>query len=144
MENNQTKNKEEVIQEHYIKKLSSVTEYYSGVRINETLLGKILAIKKMSDVFDTNKEYLMLSKSLPRPKTYITDTNGQEKEVVFATTEEWLNYIHEEHKKVVNKLQEYKEQEQEYQEKLKEEKNAKLLEERRKFYIDYGLLPKVA
>jgi len=138
------KSTEDIKQEQYVEKIKTTTEYYNGIRINETLLGRIIALKKMSDVFDTNKEYLMISKSLPRPKTFIVDENGMEQEVVFKDPTDWLINIQKEYKEVVQKLQKYEEEEREREEQLKAEFQEQALKTKREFLIEYGLLPKVA
>lgn len=140
----QKKSLEETKQEQYVEQIKTITEYYNGIRINDTLLGKVIAMKKMSDVFDTNKEYLQLSKSVPRPKTIIVDEQGNEKEIKFKDHTEWLSHIQKEYKEVVQKLQQYEAEEKEREEQLKAEMQEKALKVKRDFLIEYGLLPKVA
>jgi len=99
-------------------------------------------MKKMSDVFESNKDYLMISKSIPRPKIYTTDENGIKKEFFFNNPSEWLIYIHQEYKDVVKKLKEYEDKEKERLENLKNKMQEDALMKRREFLIEYGLLPK--
>lgn len=136
------KSNEDIIQEQYLNKTNCITEHYNGVRINEVLVGKISVIKKMSDVFESNKDYLMISKSIPRPKIYKTDESGIKKEFVFSNPSEWLTYIHEEYKSVVEKLKKYEEQEKQRQEYLKNKHQEEALMKKREFFIEYGVLKK--
>jgi len=136
------KSKEDIMQEQYVNKTKCITEHYNGVRINEILVGKISVMKKMSDVFESNKDYLMISKSIPRPKIYTTDENGIKKEFFFNNPSEWLIYIHQEYKDVVKKLKEYEDKEKERLENLKNKMQEDALMKRREFLIEYGLLPK--
>jgi hypothetical protein len=136
------KSKEDIVQEHYINKIKTITEHYNGVRINETLVGKISVMKKMSDIFESNKDYLMISKSLPRPKIYTTDENGVKKEFFFNNPSEWLIYIHKEYKDVIEKLKKYEDEEKERYEYLKNKMNEDALGKKREFLMEYGLLPK--
>lgn len=135
-----TKSVDDLKQEQYVERLKTVTEHYNGIRINEVLVGQISVIKKMSNVFESNKEYLMLSKTVPRPKVFVDGEDGQKKEIAFKTPSEWLNHIHEEYKNVVNKIRKYAEEEKEYQESLRNKMIEETLKKKREFLIGYGVL----
>ncbi len=125
----------ELKREQYEKSLLTVTEHYNGIRINEMLVGKIKGVRMVEttcEVSNTDEPKIKTLRSVPRPQNFGTDLTA------------WMNEVRKEAKDIIALNKKYEKQEQEYQDKLKEEKNAELLEERRKFFVDYGLLPKIA
>jgi hypothetical protein len=128
-----TKSQDELKQEQYILSLQTITEHYNGVRINETLVGRIKGMRMTEvecSIIESDEPKVATLRSVPRPKSYGSN--------LFA----WIAEVRQEAKEVINKNHQYEKQEKEYQEKLKAEITSKALEERRKFYVDFGLLPK--
>lgn len=117
----------------YSDSLKTVTEHYNGVRINETLAGRIKGIR-MSEtecgVSIDDLPKIATLRSVPRPKYYGTNLLA------------WMASIRREAKTIINRNKNYEAQEKEYQERIKTIKDQELLEERRKFLINYGVLPK--
>ena len=127
------KTSEELKQEQYVKSISVITEHFNGVRINETLVGRIKGMRmtEVDCVIEESDEPKFPTKSsVPRPKSFGNN--------LFA----WIDEVRQEAKEVMNKLHKYEKEEKEYQERIKSEKTSKALQERRKFFVDYGLLPK--
>jgi|ERR1035437_1178736 hypothetical protein len=119
----------ELIQEQYLNNLENITEHYNGVRINQTLLGRIRSAK-MDETTESKILTIKTHSSVPRPKDFGTD--------LFA----WLDEIKKEAKEVMNKLNRYKKEEEEYQERIKQEMNKKAIEKQHKFFVEYGVLNK--
>lgn len=116
----------------FLDSLKTVTEHYNGVRINETLAGRIKGIRMTElecgvSVDDSPK--IPTLRSIPRPENYGTNLLA------------WMSAIRREAKAIINRNKKYEAQEKEYQEKIKVIKNKEVLEERRKFLINYGVLP---
>ena len=133
---------EEIRKEQYVQSLKTITEHFNGVRVNETLLGRIRSAK-MDDVYEVNNKNIKLQSSVPRPKVFTTDKDGKQIEVSFDNNLfGWFDFIREEAKRVINKNKQYAEEEKKYQEELKTKHNEKALKEKREFLINYGLLPK--
>ena len=125
----------ELKRELYEKSLLTVTEHYNGIRINETLIGRIKGSRMTEmdcDISEEKEPKIKVLRSVPRPEDFGSDLST------------WMAEVRNQAKEITKLNKKYEKQEQEYQDKLKEEKNAKLLEERRKFYVNYGLLPKIA
>jgi hypothetical protein len=131
-----TKTVDELKREQYIKSLRTITEHYNGVRINETLVGRI-KVMRMTEVdcivteSDDEPKFPTL-RSVPRPKTFGNNLMA------------WMDEVRKEAKDVINKNRQYEKEEKEFQEQIKTEKNNKALQERREFFINYGLLPKIS
>jgi len=119
----------DIIQEQYYNSLDTITEHYNGVRINHTLLGKIRSAK-MDEIIEVKTNTIKVHSFVPRPKDFGTD--------VFA----WLDDVKKEAKNVMNKLNEFKKEEKEYQEQLKIKTQEDALKRRKEFLIEYGLLNK--
>lgn len=96
----------EVIQKQYEKSLDEITQHYNGVRVNQTLVGKIRSAK-MDEITESSNINIKVQSSVPRPKDFGTD--------LFA----WINDVRNEAKDVMNKLNKYRQEEKEYQERLK-------------------------
>ena len=73
---------------------------------------------------------IAILRSIPRPENYGTN--------ILA----WMASIRREAKAIINRNKKYEAQEKEYQERIKVIKDKEVLEERRKFLINYGVLPK--
>jgi hypothetical protein len=125
---------DELKQEQYILSLQTITEHYNGVRINETLVGRIKGMR-MTEVdcvvSESDAPKVPTLRSVPRPKTFGSNLMA------------WMDEVRQEAKAVINKNKQYEKEEKEFQEQLKTEKNNKALKERREFFVNYGLLPKV-
>lgn len=119
----------EIIQEQYRKNFDEITEHYNGVRVNQTLLGKIRSAK-MDEITESSNIDIKVQSSVPRPKDFGTD--------LFA----WINDVRNEAKDVMNKLNKYRQEEKEYQEKLKQKIQEDALKRRKEFLIGYGVLAK--
>lgn len=123
------KSTQELIEEQYRKNFDEITEHYNGVRVNQTLLGKIRSAK-MDEITESTNTDIKLQSSVPRPKDFGTD--------LFA----WLSDVRNEAKEVMNKLNKYRAEEKEYQEKLKQKVQEEALKRRKEFLIGYGVLAK--
>lgn len=137
------KSLEEERHDQYIDAVVNTTEHYNGVRMNDKLVGKMHGIRltELECPTETAKE-LAIEKTVPRPKMFKI-IEGKEVEYSFGNDIiAWSNALKEEAKAVIAKNQQYANEEKEYIEKVKSERNAKALEERRKFFQEYGLLPK--
>lgn len=132
---------EERQNKEYVESLNKVVTHSNGVRVYEDLAAKIRSIR-MNDIIVPPNLYapkLQIQKSVPRPKRY--DKDG--KEIPFENNLfVWRDEINKEAKELINKNREFEEQEKEYLEKVKREKQNKALEESRKFFQEYGVLPK--
>ena len=127
------KSVDEIRLEEYKKSLMNITEHFNGVRINETLVGRIKGERMLEAdciVVESDKPKFPTKSSTPRPKSYGNN--------LFA----WIEEIRQDAKDVVNKNRQHEIAEKEYQEKIKTERNEVALKERREFFIGYGLLPK--
>ncbi len=124
----------------YALSLESVVEHYNGVRVNETLVGKIRS-SKMDEITYPNLSELRLSHSIERPKVYDKDNNEiPHSNNNFAT---WLETIQKEAKDIMNKNKFFEKEEKEYQERMKAKHQEEALKKKREFLEQYGLLPKV-
>ena len=123
------KTNEEVIQEQYRKSFDEITEHYNGVRVNQTLLGKIRSAK-MDEITESSNIDIKVQSSVQRPKDFGTD--------VFA----WLEDVKKQAKEIMNKNNQYAQEEKEYQEKLKQKVQEDALKRRKEFLIGYGVLSK--
>ena len=123
------KSTQEVIQEQYRKSFDEITEHYNGVRINHTLLGKIRSAK-MDEITEIKTNSIKVHSFVPRPKDFGTD--------LFA----WFEDIRNEAKEVMNKLHKYKEEEKQYQEKLKQKFKEEAVKKSHEFFVEYGVLAK--
>lgn len=119
----------ELIQEQYLNGLENITEHYNGVRINQTLLGRIRSAK-MDEIPESKILTIKSHSFVPRPKDFGTN--------LFA----WLEEIREEAKEVMNKLNRYKKEEEEYQERIKQESNKRAIKKQHEFFVEYGVLNK--
>ena len=119
----------EIIQEQYRKSFDEITEHYNGVRVNKTLLGKIRSAK-MDEITESSNIDIKLQSSVPRPKDFGTD--------VFA----WLDDVKKQAKEIMNRNNQYAQEEKEYQEKLKQKVQEEALMRRKEFLISYGVLAK--
>ena len=111
----------------------TIVQHSNGVRINETLLGRIMGARNNGMVFDYEWElrYTRTEKTIERPMDFGNDIVG------------WFNYIRAEAKAVMNKIHAEEQEEKEYQKTLLKEKEQKFLEDKRKFYRDNGMLPAI-
>ena len=127
------KSNDDVIKDQYTKSLDEITEHFNGVKINETLVGRIRGMRmteKDCIVSESDEPKFPTMSSVPRPKSFGNN--------LFA----WIQDVRDEAKLSLNKNREYEQKDKERAEQLKAESNRKALEERRKFYVDFGLLSK--
>jgi len=115
--------------EQYVKMMSKTKVHFNGVRVNEELVGKILSAK--SDEVITESSYKVpVQSSVDRPMSFGNN--------VFA----WLDYIRQEAKDIMNKNHSYEKNEKDTEHKAALENDTKILTQRRKFFQDFGVLPK--
>ncbi len=127
------------VSEQYLKSLDEITQHYNGVRVNETLLGKIRAAK-MDDITESEMLFLKshnsvnqdikLQSSVPRPKDYGTN--------IIA----WITDVKNQAKEIMNKNNHYSKEEKEYEEQLRLIVQTEALQRRKEFLIQYGVLDK--
>lgn len=114
--------------------LRSVTETYNGVKINETLMTRVKC-SRMADIDcylkETDVSKYSVKTTAPRPNTFENN--------LFS----WIESVKAEAKLAKIRNAEKEKEERENYEKLKSKKQQEALEQRREFYINYGLLPKV-
>ena len=127
----------ELRREYYAQSLRTVTQYYNGVRINETIVGKLRAAR-MDEIQEPNIENIRIEKSVPRPTVY-DKLEKKEKEISFIG---WMELVRSEAKDVVNKNLLYEKEEKEYQEKIKIKMQEEALRKKKEFLSNYGLLTK--
>jgi len=125
----QKKTKIEEQREQYQLQLAKITTHYNGVRINETLVGKIQAAR-MDECIPEKQTKIAVERSVERPMTFGDDVFG------------WLNHVRDEAKALMNKNHRYDKEEKEYLERIKKESQQKSIEQSRKFFVEYGVLPK--
>lgn len=123
------KSKEDLQREQYKLQLAQSIRHNNGVRVNETLVGKIREAK-MNDGFIERPTKIAVQNSVERPMSFGDN--------VF----DWLDYIRNEAKMLMNKNHQYEKQEKAYQERVKQEVQEKALANRRKFFVEYGVLSK--
>jgi hypothetical protein len=131
------KTDDELRKERYAESLKTVTEFYNGVRINETLVGKIRATR-MDEVFHRNTDNIKIESSIPRPTVYDKEEKV-EKEITFLG---WMELVRDEARAIINKNLSFDKQEKEYQENAKKKMQEEALERKRVFLTNYGLLTK--
>lgn len=121
----------ELRHEQYVSTLNSVSSHYTGVKINDTLVGKISGTR-MDDIISTAVENKPVDgvKTTPRPKAYNMN--------MF----EWLADIRKEAKNTMNQNHANEKIEKEQRERLLQIKQQKAIKETREFYVNYGVLSK--
>ena len=111
-----------------------IRNFDNGFRINETLLGRIVASRIDAPIYDytLKLQQVKLDRTIPRPIDFGNDIIG------------WFNSIRDEAKAVLNKIHDGEIQEKLYQKQLQKQKEEKFLEEKRKFYRENGMLPEIS
>lgn len=115
--------------EQFVKSRDEITSHFNGVRINETLVGKIRSAKMDECRVDSSKQVKVL-KTVERPMNFGDN--------LF----EWLNHVRSEAKETMNKNHKLEKQEKEYIELKKKQAQKETAEKRREFFRNYGVLPK--
>jgi len=118
-------------QEQFVKSRDEITTHFNGVRINETLVGKIRSAK-MDDCKKESTVKVKVLKTVERPMNFGDN--------LF----EWLNHVRLEAKETMNKNHKSEKEEKEYIELKKKQAQAESTEKRREFFRNYGVLPKTS
>jgi hypothetical protein len=133
---------EEQRQAQYIKSINETTKHFNGIKMNDTLTGKIRSAKMDDFTPNSSTQKVLIQSSTERPKVFEITDGGEPKEIdlskdLFA----WLGMIRKEAKEVMNKIHYYEEEEKQYLEISSKEKHNKDLEKSRTFFREFGVLP---